>query len=100
MPIQRAGDEEIREALSKLPHWTLNEAHKLERNIQFGDFIQAFAFMTRVAIEAEKLNHHPEWFNVYNRVRIELTTHDAQGISANDFALAHRIESHIQIKNN
>jgi 4a-hydroxytetrahydrobiopterin dehydratase len=59
---------------------------------RFADFAQAFAFMTEVAREAEALNHHPEWFNVYNRVVIDLTTHDASGITALDFELARRAE--------
>ena len=61
----------------------------------FGDFMQAFSFMTKVALHAEKMNHHPEWFNVYNRVTIDLMTHDAGGITSNDVELAKFIESAI-----
>jgi 4a-hydroxytetrahydrobiopterin dehydratase len=65
---------------------------KLHREVAFADFAQAFAFMTDVAREAEALQHHPEWFNVYNRVVIDLTTHDAGGITTLDFELARRAE--------
>jgi 4a-hydroxytetrahydrobiopterin dehydratase len=65
---------------------------KLHRELAFADFAQAFAFMTDVAREAEALQHHPEWFNVYNRVVIDLTTHDAGGITTLDFDLARRAE--------
>jgi 4a-hydroxytetrahydrobiopterin dehydratase len=65
---------------------------KLHRELAFADFAQAFAFMTDVAREAEALQHHPEWFNVYNRVVIDLTTHDAGGITTLDFELARRAE--------
>ncbi|MCB1684056.1 MAG: 4a-hydroxytetrahydrobiopterin dehydratase [Pseudomonadales bacterium] len=67
--------------------WAL-VAGKLQRTFQFTDFVAAFAFMTRCALIAERMNHHPEWFNVYRTVRVELTTHDARGLTARDFALA------------
>ena len=73
--------------------WSVNVDQKLEREIQFKDFKEAFAFMTRVALYAEQKNHHPEWFNVYNRVKIELTTHDAGGITEKDTALAEFVNS-------
>ncbi|MGV3679246.1 MAG: 4a-hydroxytetrahydrobiopterin dehydratase [Acidovorax sp.] len=60
----------------------------LTREFQFKDFVQAFGFMTQVALHAERMNHHPEWFNVYNRVNITLTTHDVDGISAKDIEMA------------
>ena len=66
-------------------------AGKLHRELQFADFVQAFGFMTRVALVAERMNHHPEWSNVYGRVVIELTTHDAGGITELDFELAKRV---------
>ena len=66
--------------------------NKLYRKFQFKDFSEAFAFMTRVALEAEKMNHHPEWSNVYNNVTIKLSTHDAGGITDHDIALAKIID--------
>jgi 4a-hydroxytetrahydrobiopterin dehydratase len=66
---------------------------KLERRLRFADFQTAFGFMTSVALAAEQMNHHPEWFNVYNRVLIQLTTHDAAGITAKDFQLAERVDA-------
>jgi 4a-hydroxytetrahydrobiopterin dehydratase len=77
--------------LSALPGWSITGG-KLHRELTFADFAQAFAFMGDVAREAEALQHHPEWFNVYNRVVIELTTHDAGGITTLDFELARRAE--------
>lgn len=91
MAIQRLTEAEINQALINLNGWTVVEG-KLHKVYQFKDFISAFAFMTRVAIWAEKLDHHPEWFNVYNRVVIDLTTHDAGGISDKDFLLAQKID--------
>lgn len=67
--------------------WELVDG-KLHRNFAFTDFVSAFGFMTQMALVAERLNHHPEWFNVYNQVRVDLTTHDASGITALDIKLA------------
>ena len=67
--------------------WHIEDG-KLHREFRFADFTEAFAFMTRAALVAERMNHHPEWFNVYNRVRIDLTTHDAGGLNTLDFELA------------
>ncbi len=72
--------------------WRLVD-QKLEKEFKFANFVAAFAFMTQVALLAEKLDHHPEWFNVYGTVRIQLSTHEVGGISDLDFSLAHRIES-------
>jgi 4a-hydroxytetrahydrobiopterin dehydratase len=83
--------EEIQTVLQKLSGWTIKDA-KLHREYQFGDFAHAFGFMTIAAIGIEKMNHHPEWFNVYNRVRIDLTTHDSGGITQKDAELAHLLE--------
>ena len=66
--------------------------NKLYNKFQFKDFSEAFAFMTRVAMEAEKMNHHPEWSNAYNRVAVDLTTHDSGGITQNDVELARVLE--------
>ena len=75
--------------LLDMPHWTLDAAGgAISREFLLADFVQAFAFMTQIAITAEKHNHHPEWRNVYQRVHITWTTHDAGGLTINDFTLA------------
>ena len=89
--IVRLSDAEIATRLSPLAAWTL-AAGKLHRELRFAGFVEAFACMSAVALVAERMNHHPEWFNVYNRLVIDLTTHDAGGISARDFELATEIE--------
>ena len=76
--------------MADLPGWDVTDG-KLLRELQFADFSEAFGFMTRVALEAERMNHHPEWSNVYGRVVIELTTHDSGGITAADVELAAKI---------
>ena len=81
----------IAEALSKLPGWKL-KAGKLHREYKFADFVAAFGFMTSAALVAQSLDHHPEWFNVWNKVRIDLATHDAGGVTALDVKLAHAME--------
>jgi 4a-hydroxytetrahydrobiopterin dehydratase len=73
-----------------LPGWSLREG-KLHRQFQFGSFVEAFGWMSSVALVAESMGHHPEWSNVYNRVRVDLTTHDAGGITELDFTLAQRM---------
>jgi 4a-hydroxytetrahydrobiopterin dehydratase len=83
---------EIDTALAGLRGWSL-EGGKLHREYQFSSFVEAFGFMTSAALIAESMNHHPEWFNVYNKVRIDLTTHDAGGISGNDVEMAKRLEA-------
>ena len=88
--VARLADAEIATRLAALPGWTL-QASKLHREWRFPDFVAAFGFMTRVALLAEAMNHHPEWSNVYNRVVVDLTTHDAGGISERDFTLAERM---------
>ena len=89
MPIARLTDHERDAALAQLPGWALrNDGLAITRTFKFTDFAEAFGFMARVAILAEKADHHPEWFNVYNRVEITLTTHDAGGLSTRDVALA------------
>lgn len=91
-PHRQLTTDEVTDRLKDFPGWSL-VAGKLHRDLQFADFIAAFAFMTQVALVAETMNHHPEWSNVYNRVRIDLTTHDVGGISDKDFTLAARIDS-------
>jgi len=78
---------ELKAALSSLPGWSVANA-KLHKEFKFADFIHAFGFMSTAALGIEKMGHHPEWFNVYNRVVIDLTTHDAQGITPKDVELA------------
>jgi 4a-hydroxytetrahydrobiopterin dehydratase len=73
-------------------HWQICQG-KLNKEFRFKDFVEAFGFMTKVALAAEAMNHHPEWFNVYATVRVDLATHDAGGITELDFALARRIEA-------
>ena len=80
-------EEEVRRKLAELPGWELVEG-KLHRSFRFKDFSRAFGFMTSLALVAEARNHHPEWSNVYNRVVIDLSTHDAGGITELDFGLA------------
>jgi 4a-hydroxytetrahydrobiopterin dehydratase len=94
MPIPQLTDAERIDALSELPGWRMHE-HKdaITRDFAFRDFSEAFAFMARVALIAEKLDHHPEWFNVYNKLEITLTTHDAGGLSARDIAMARAIDT-------
>ena len=94
MPIPRLTDAERDAALARLPLWSLRgDGLAIVREFKFSDFGEAFGFMTRVAIAADKADHHPEWFNVYNRVEITLTTHDAGGLSARDVALAEAIDA-------
>jgi len=92
MPIEKLAPAEVERRLGELPAWVLDR-HKLYRQFTFDNFVEAFGFMTRVALLAEAMDHHPEWSNVYNRVNIHLTTHDAGGISARDFTLAARIDA-------
>ena len=82
---------EIVTAMSKLPGWKL-ENGKLHREFKFADFVAAFGFMTSAALFAQGMDHHPEWFNVWNTVRIDLSTHDAGGVTALDVKLAHAME--------
>jgi 4a-hydroxytetrahydrobiopterin dehydratase len=91
-PPRKLEAAEIETALAACPGWRLDEG-KLHRHFEFADFERAFAFMTEVAREAEALDHHPEWSNVYNRVDVYLTTHDAKGLSELDFRLAARMNA-------
>ena len=78
------------------PDWQLRaDGLAVTRKFKFADFNEAFGFMARVALHAEKADHHPEWFNVYNRVEITLTTHDAGGLSARDAAMVSAIEGYL-----
>jgi 4a-hydroxytetrahydrobiopterin dehydratase len=87
----RLSEAEIEAALSKLPGWRFEDG-KLHRGYKFADFATAFAFMTGAALVAQGMDHHPEWFNVWNAVRIDLWTHDAGGVTTLDVRLAQRME--------
>lgn len=94
MAIAQLSADERTAAMAELPRWSLSRGGlAMERKFEFADFVEAFGFMTRVAIMAEKADHHPEWFNVYNKVEITLTTHDAGGLSQRDAAMASQIDS-------
>jgi 4a-hydroxytetrahydrobiopterin dehydratase len=83
----------VETALQSLPDWSrAPDREALVRSLRFEDFNAAFGFMTRVALKAEQMNHHPEWSNVYNRVEVLLTTHDADGVTALDLELARFID--------
>lgn len=90
MMMKKLDSEERAAQLARLPEWRFSEARGglIEREFRFGDFAAAFGFMAQLALAAEKMNHHPEWSNVYNRVTITLTTHDAHGLTMNDIKLA------------
>jgi 4a-hydroxytetrahydrobiopterin dehydratase len=92
MAAKKLTDAQIQENLAQVDGWTI-ENGKLHKEFQFDTFITAFGFMTQLALVAESLNHHPEWFNVYNRVTIDLTTHDAGGISELDFQWAKQADA-------
>jgi 4a-hydroxytetrahydrobiopterin dehydratase len=87
----RLNESEIVAAISTLSGWTVEDG-KLHRDYQFADFVAAFSFMCGAALLAQGMDHHPEWFNVWNKVRIDLATHDAGGITALDVKLAHAME--------
>lgn len=97
MAVHRYSDTETQTELqalnSKAPHaWTLEDG-KLTKTYKFRDFVTAFGFMTSAALVIEKQDHHPEWLNVYNSVRVQLTTHEVEGLSERDFKLAHQLDS-------
>lgn len=87
MARKKLSEAEIQENLEKLDGWCV-ENGKLHKEFQFDNFVTAFGFMTQLALIAESLNHHPEWFNVYNRVTIDMMTHDADGITELDVKFA------------
>jgi len=88
----RLPPESIKEELKNLGGW-VEKNNKLHKEFEFVDFNQAFGFMTRAAMHIEKINHHPEWFNVYNKIVVDLITHDAGGITQNDINLAKILNS-------
>ena len=85
--MPKLSEKELQSALAGLPGWTIAQ-DKLHREYKFADFIQAFGFMATSALAIEKMNHHPEWFNVYNKVVVDLSTHDVAGVSEKDVELA------------
>lgn len=93
--VEKLSDEARREALAELSGWDQAEGRDaIKKSFKFKSFNEAWGFMTRVALTAETLNHHPEWFNVYNRVDILLSTHDCDGLSELDVKLAKRIDAY------
>ena len=92
MTRSRLSDSELASALAELPGWSVVNG-KLHREYKFADFVHAFGFMATSAIAIEAMNHHPEWFNVWNRVTVDLTTHDEGGITSRDVTLARKLES-------
>ncbi|MDQ3873051.1 MAG: 4a-hydroxytetrahydrobiopterin dehydratase [Thermoproteota archaeon] len=88
----KLSQSEIAQEVENLDGWKVING-KINKTFEFKDFVQAFGFMTKVAMNAEKMNHHPEWFNVYNRVTVDLVTHDVNGISNYDIALARIIDT-------
>ena len=94
MSVTQLTREEREDALAALPEWRLRaDGLAIERTFTFKDFSEAFGFMARAALQAEVQDHHPEWFNVYNRVQVTLTTHDAGGLSQRDVDLAAQIDA-------
>lgn len=87
---KKLSPKEITEAVKSLAGWKIHKA-KLHKEFKFKSFVEAFGFMTRVALIAESMNHHPEWSNVYNKVIIDLTTHDAGGVSNFDVQFAKKV---------
>jgi len=85
--MTKLSDAELAAAVVELPGWSVDKG-KLHKEYKFADFIHAFGFMTTAVLAIEKMNHHPECFNVYNRVTVDLATHDAQGITSKDVTLA------------
>jgi len=90
--MMKLSSEQISQELKNLPGWSVKD-EKLQKDFEFVDFNEAFGFMTRAAMHIEKMNHHPEWFNVYNKLTVDLTTHDAGGITENDINLAKILNS-------
>jgi len=91
--MNKLDPQRVNELLADLPQWRLDsQGGLISRQLVFDDFKQAFAFMTEVALIAEKRDHHPDWSNVYNRVDIRLTTYDARGLTQRDFDLARAID--------
>ena len=89
--MEKSSEQAVNDFLSKQSLWVMKN-EKLHREFRFKDFTHAFGFMSMVALVAEKTNHHPEWFNVYNKVVVDLTTHEVKGVSERDFQLAQSMD--------
>jgi len=85
---QKLDAKSLEKALETIPEWNRGDEGRITREFKFADFTQAFGFMTQCALHAEKMDHHPEWLNVYNRVSVGLFTHDANGLTVSDIELA------------
>ena len=92
MGLEKLSDDQIQNYLKELSGWSVVDG-KLHKEFQFETFNEAFGFMARASMEIEKMNHHPEWFNVYNKISVDLMTHDAGGITKNDIQLAKILNS-------
>ena len=92
MGLAKLSDEQIKKELVSLSGWNIVNG-KLHKDFVFQDFIEAFGFMSKASMHIEKMNHHPEWFNVYNKLKVDLVTHDAGGITQNDISLARILNS-------
>jgi 4a-hydroxytetrahydrobiopterin dehydratase len=92
MGLAKLSDEQIKKELVSLSGWSIVNG-KLHKDFVFTDFIEAFGFMSKASMHIEKMNHHPEWFNVYNKLKVDLVTHDAGGITQNDINLARILNS-------
>ena len=92
MGLTKLSEEQIKTALQDLDGWSVIDG-KLHKEFQFADFNEAFGFMARASMHIEKMNHHPEWFNVYNKLIVDLMTHDASGITQNYTKLAKNLNS-------
>ncbi|TLX92071.1 MAG: 4a-hydroxytetrahydrobiopterin dehydratase [Thaumarchaeota archaeon] len=95
MKYKKLSENEIDQKIRQMNGWDLEEG-KLTKSFKFSNFVEAFGFMTKIALEAEKINHHPEWSNVYNTVTIKLSTHDVSGITDYDIKLAEIIDNNNQ----
>lgn len=90
--MEKLSEEQVQSALVDLPGWEVKDG-KLHKDFEFKNFNEAFGFMTRAALHIEQMGHHPEWFNVYNKLKVDLQTHDAGGITENDTKLAKILNS-------
>ncbi|PFH35166.1 pterin-4-alpha-carbinolamine dehydratase [Besnoitia besnoiti] len=96
-----ANSPRLRQLHKQVPQWHLTDGHlSIKKKFQFKDFNEAWGFMSRVALQAEKMNHHPNWYNVYSTVEVELSTHDATGLTEKDFELARFMDETAKITGN